>query len=488
MKIAVALLFGLPAISLAQQIAIGTYGLPVTDANGITTGPDGALWFTNGGGSPSIGRITTAGAVTMYPLDCNCYPVGITAGPDGALWFSSGGWVGRITTAGTITEYPTKNGPANGGITTGPDGALWFTESVGGFGIGRITTDGVLTEFPVSDLDGFPTGIAAGSDGALWFTEWSGNGIGRMTTSGAVTYYTPPSAYAYTWGITAGPDGALWFTESSATANKIGRITTAGAITEYPIPTADSGPLGITVGPDGALWFAESRGDKIGRITTAGAITEYPVPSGPKLPNSPGSLTAGPDGELWFTGIGIGEAVFVNSSLTADPPGGYYKSSLDFAGSGFAPGETVRIYTSGVGSAVLASAAADSTGSFSVTARAPQSTYGPRIFLGVGQSSGKLGAAGFSMSPRLVLNPTSGAAGTEVTVEGDGFGAPETVEIYWNNPRTLLGVATADQYGTFSGKTALTFTVPAGAPAGKDAVFGQGFATKAIGFGAFTVP
>jgi streptogramin lyase len=482
MKIAAALLLALPAISLAQQIAIGTYGLPCGAPTGITAGPDGALWFTAYG---VVGRITTAGAVTTYTLPGNDPPftAGITMGPDGALWFPYAGEIGRITTSGSITGYPTQFGPATG-ITTGPDGALWFTLETGQ-GIGRITTEGAVSEFPLT-AGLFPIGITAGPDGALWFTEWSGNGIGRITTSGAITYYTPPSPNAYTWGITAGPDGALWFTESSA-ANNIGRITTAGAITEYPIPTADSGPLGITVGPDGALWFAESRAAKIGRITTAGAITEYAVPGVANPPNDPAAIAAGPDGELWFTDWGIGEAVFVNANLTADPPSGYYKSSLDFAGSGFAPGEPVLIYTSGVGSAVLASATAGSTGAFNATARAPQSVGGPRIFLGVGQTSGKLAAASFSMSPRLILNPASGPVGSSVTVEGYGFGAPEAVEIYWNNPRTLLGSAVTDQYGTFGGTAAVTFTVPAGAPAGKDAVFGQDNLTKAIGFGAFTV-
>jgi hypothetical protein len=36
----------------------------------ITAGPDGALWFTigDGGGEVAIGRITTAGAFTIYPI------------------------------------------------------------------------------------------------------------------------------------------------------------------------------------------------------------------------------------------------------------------------------------------------------------------------------------------------------------------------------------------------------------------------------------
>ena len=54
----------------------------------ITTGPDGALWFTNAGNN-SIGRITTAGVVTNYTGTGIDEPTSITTGPDGALWFTN---------------------------------------------------------------------------------------------------------------------------------------------------------------------------------------------------------------------------------------------------------------------------------------------------------------------------------------------------------------------------------------------------------------
>jgi len=68
-------------------------------------------------------------------------PQGITAGPDGALWFTKDRGIGRITTAGVITEYPTVN-TAPTQITAGPDGELWFTElapyGIGEQGSGRL--------------------------------------------------------------------------------------------------------------------------------------------------------------------------------------------------------------------------------------------------------------------------------------------------------------------------------------------------------------
>lgn len=99
----------------------------------------------------------------------NAYLDWIAPGPDGALWFTenTANKIGRITTAGAITEYPMPS--ANAGayaIVTGPDLALWFTEQTG-HGIARITTAGTITEFPVDG--GQPEGIASGPDRSLWF-------------------------------------------------------------------------------------------------------------------------------------------------------------------------------------------------------------------------------------------------------------------------------------------------------------------------------
>jgi parallel beta-helix repeat protein len=263
---------------------------------GIASGPDGALWFTEYLGN-RIGRITTAGVITEFPVAAGSVPLNIAAGPDGNLWFTenSGNRIARITTAGVVTEFPVPTASSfPGGIAAGPDGSLWFTENNGNK-IGRITTAGVTTEYSIPSASSFPSGIAAGPDGALWFTEYVGNRIGRITTTGVVAEFPLPTGGTPAY-IVAGPDGNLWFTEFSG--NKIGRISTAGVITEFPIPTAGSLPIGIAVGPDGALWFTEHHGNKIGRITTAGVIDEFPVPTTGCVPFG---IAAGSDGALWFT-------------------------------------------------------------------------------------------------------------------------------------------------------------------------------------------
>ena len=81
-------------------------GTGINEPDSITTGPDGALWFTNYGGN-SIGRVTTSGRVTNYTGTGIDGPVGITTGPDRALWFtnSKNNSIGRITTGGKVTNY-----------------------------------------------------------------------------------------------------------------------------------------------------------------------------------------------------------------------------------------------------------------------------------------------------------------------------------------------------------------------------------------------
>jgi virginiamycin B lyase len=313
---------GLCGSAVAQTITQYPVPSKYSEPDGITVGPDGALWFIEYI-PDKIGRITTSGTFTEFTNPTQTNPLLITSGPDGALWFTepNNNKIGRITTSGAITEYALPHpGSSPEGITAGPDGALWFTEAGfaegGAAAIGRITTSGSITEFATPTTGSGPAAITVGPDGALWFTESSSNKIGRVTTSGSFTEYSIPTAGSTPIDIAAGPDGALWFVEYKG--NQVGRVTVSGAFTEYPIPTSNSIPLSITSGPDGALWFTESAGNKIGRITTAGAITEYANPN-PSPLGSPDHIVTGPNNALWFTdgGNDNGDPGYISTFATA---------------------------------------------------------------------------------------------------------------------------------------------------------------------------
>ncbi len=273
---------------------------------GITSGPDGNLWYTDTN-ARSIGRMSTAGVPVEFSFPINPStqsPSAITTGPDGNIWFTgiganATGLIDQVNTAGQLVNASSVNSTNVGGIAPGSDGNLWYTYFVNDqVKIGRITTFGTVTEFAMPTGTGSNSeSIAAGADGNLWFTEFGGNKIGRISTAGAITEFRLPSANSFPAGITAGPDGNLWFTEYLG--NKIGRITPAGVITEFP---ANGNPMGITVGMDGNLWFTELLGTNIGRITTTGAVTEFPVPTNGFMRG----ITSGPDGNVWFAVTGGG--------------------------------------------------------------------------------------------------------------------------------------------------------------------------------------
>src|SRR5579883_1402047 len=101
---------------------------------------------------------TNAFRLFSLPTTCggSCMPTGITTGPDGNLWFteSAGNKIGRMTPSGQIQEFPlpTTCGSAAGcgpaGIASGPDGNLWFAEALGNR-LGRITPSGPVEEVPL---------------------------------------------------------------------------------------------------------------------------------------------------------------------------------------------------------------------------------------------------------------------------------------------------------------------------------------------------
>src|SRR5579864_2970191 len=205
-----------------MSVAIAETGLTPSPNNSldvprsIVMGPDGNIWFTEDFAG-KIGRLTPGGKLTEFnvPGTPGETTEGITVGPDGNLWFTitarSHCAIARITTQGALTVYPTPFNQSNpAAIALGPDGNLWFTErNSDGHdrgAIGRITTQGVFAEFPLPTTQTSPDGITSGPDGNIWFTEVGK--IGRVNPQGVITEFAvPPSSTgpSYPMAITAGP-------------------------------------------------------------------------------------------------------------------------------------------------------------------------------------------------------------------------------------------------------------------------------------------
>src|SRR5262249_39109656 len=77
----------------------------------LTNGPDGSLWFTDSRGY--IGQINPAGAINEFLVpNGSSSTSSITTGPDLNVWFteSDRDVIGRITTSGVVTEFPLAAG------------------------------------------------------------------------------------------------------------------------------------------------------------------------------------------------------------------------------------------------------------------------------------------------------------------------------------------------------------------------------------------
>jgi virginiamycin B lyase len=264
-------------ITPAGQITEFTAGLTAnSQPTGITAGSDGAMWFTERIGA-RIGRITSDGTITEFALPAGSQPGGIVSGPGGDLWYADrSGRIARMTTAGAVSTYPVS-GAKPEEIAVGSDGNVWFTDKGS---VGRMTPLGVAVPSLASLAS--PTDIAAGSDGNLWVPS-AGGGVARVTPLGVLDLFTAGlTPGGSPTGIVAGGAGALWFAEQNALA----RIDTAGKTAEFGLP-ATLAPRRLAVGADGALWFvainvigrlgfvADGKGSDGG---AAGESSEVPVP------------------------------------------------------------------------------------------------------------------------------------------------------------------------------------------------------------------
>lgn len=290
-----------------------TQGLAASsNITNIALGPDGNLWFTDGGTHiTAIGKVTPSGAITEYTAGLSgSGPRGITSGPDGNVWMTEeyNGAIASVTPSGTITPFTLPGGSIPANIVAGPDGNLWYTDWASQYGVGMITTSGTATVYPntawTSDGDRV-WGIAAGSDGNLWVTLQNSSQVCQITTAGVATCYSPAFAAGSSASprqIVSGPDGNLWMIEFGA--NMIAKVSTAGVLlAEYPtnVPAAYGYP---TFGPDGNFWFPDSVTTY--SMTPSGVVnsTSY------SRSNTVNAITVGPDGNLWIAGTGEIDRLF----------------------------------------------------------------------------------------------------------------------------------------------------------------------------------
>jgi len=172
---------------------------------------------------------------------------GMTAGPDGAMWATMGGSVSRIDVLGNQTSY------ALGGVAqefiVSLQGDLYVYELLSGtYGIAKVTTSGQVTDYPLTN--DFVQSMAPAGSG-LWMirvNQSTGTYLTRMDTRGNTINYNDTVGQGFV-DIVQGADKNLW---AAAALSGIVRISLRnGSQTFFPVDESENP---YTLGSDKLLW------------------------------------------------------------------------------------------------------------------------------------------------------------------------------------------------------------------------------------------
>ncbi len=140
---------------------------------------------------------------------------------------------------------------------------------------------------------------------------------------------------------------------------------------------------------------------------------------------------------------------------------------MTLAGQGFAPGETVDLRLANLYGELLTTTTAQTDESFSTVLPAHFGAYGLSALVAIGTTSKAIGISQFQVLPRLFVSPVRGLPGSIAQAQGFGFGAGDTVSLFWGVPGNSLDLGSATTpWGNFYGDSAISFSIPAAATPG----------------------
>ncbi|MBU1600240.1 hypothetical protein KKG61_09105 [bacterium] len=140
---------------------------------------------------------------------------------------------------------------------------------------------------------------------------------------------------------------------------------------------------------------------------------------------------------------------WMSQNLTLIPSKGEVGSLMTISGTGFAPGEPIVVDFGAQQTAAKVST--DYFGSFQIPFSVPKEKGGIVGVKAKGESSGIVSGASFTTAAKIKELPSSGSAGKQIRIEGDGFLANEKIEIAWNEMRgtPTKRLFCADEMGAF---------------------------------------
>ena len=180
--------------------------------------------------------------------------------------------------------------------------------------------------------------------------------------------------------------------------------------------------------------------------TTGNFTAQFTVPAVPRATYSVVVRTAAGDDSNSVSFLVVpGISLSVGSGYVGDP--------LTVTGSGFNASASVIVYYDGT---AIVSTTSTTAGQVTVQTTVPQSSAGAHTVTAA-DSLGSVSAT-FTVLPKMTVSPTSGAVGDLMTISGTGYGASQTVTIYFDG--LSIGTTASSTVGSVA---QLQIAVPASA-------------------------
>ena len=273
----------------------------------MTFDQDGNVWYTDRSIPNRVGRVNpSTGEIRDYVLpDPRGDPHGITTTPDGDVWWAEtrGFSLGRIDPkTGEMTRYAMdSSGQAQGrGNTPDADskGNVYYT-AISGSLIGKWdVTTGTTKVWPTPTPNAGAYGMSVDRNDKVWFAEYRKCKVAMFDPeTEKFTEYESPSAPCTI--RRPGLDGAgnVWYgVYSKGMLGKIDPKT--GRISEWKLPMENSSPYDAVGDPSGNIWVSDGGqgGTMIRFDPRTEKFTYYPTPQYTDMPK----IRITEEGNVWF--------------------------------------------------------------------------------------------------------------------------------------------------------------------------------------------
>ncbi|HET7544426.1 MAG TPA: RHS repeat-associated core domain-containing protein [Polyangiaceae bacterium] len=316
---------------------------PIPQYNALTVGPDGSLYFVEGGPPIKIKRLAPNNSITLIAGggSASTYPYGdggpalsatlqstfcLAMGPNQKLYVCESGYTsGRVRVIDLAGSPPTISTFAGGGTATPPAAGQ--------------------SAVPTSVHLDSPFAIGVAVDGGVFIADKGLRQIYRVRDQQLTVFATRPLGTTIT-AMAVGKDGSVYINNAPYYYNIL-KYDVSGALTELTRPGADNGcpandegpaattcledPTSLAVGPDGLLYISDGIGYKVKRIGPTGNI-ETVLGTGTNGNGRDGlagrqtaigaaqALAIAPDGTLYVSDIGAGEIRYSKPSVARSFP------------------------------------------------------------------------------------------------------------------------------------------------------------------------